>query len=503
MLDFGAVSRSAASGRNQRLMRCAIYARLSKDRRGLSENVEIQIRECVAYAEEMRWKVIGVFQDNDISASRFSTAPRPGYQALLDSIQAGEVDVVLATEMQRIYRRLEELLEVIYLAETTPLRKIETTNGNGYDLSTGVGIHNAVAAVNNAVLESRQISDRIRRKKRAQAKEGLHNGGPRPYGFEADGLTVRESEADVLRDAATRLLVGESLRSITRRLNQLGILTANGKQWHMSTLRDALASPRAKGVRIHNGVEYPAAWPAIIDSDTWESLQLLFRSESRLAKHPKAGRSYLLTGFIECGVCHKRTVVGNSGVQARKQRRRYYCVKTNEQGINTGCGQASRRAEPLELLVTQAVLDVLDSEQMGRVLAAASESDEMKHLVRQYEDQKAKKSDALRLWQEGKFSEEDMLLTKELAEQAMEDAKRRMEKIKSGMIFASLAPGESIRDAWDNHDLYWRRSLIAMLIEKVVIHKSRPGTMTWNGWRFDPSKVEIVWREKRLTQPVM
>jgi DNA invertase Pin-like site-specific DNA recombinase len=489
-------------------MRCAVYARLSKDRRGLSENVEIQIQECVAYAQAMGWIIVGVFQDNDISASRFSTAPRPGYQALLDSIQAGEVDVVLATEMQRIYRRLEELLEVIYLAETTPLRKIETTNGNGYDLSTGVGIHNAVAAVNNAVLESRQISDRIRRKKRAQAKEGLHNGGPRPYGFEADGLTVRESEAEVLRDAATRLLVGESLRSITRRLNNWGITTANGKQWHMSTLRDALASPRVKGVRINNGVEYPAAWPAIIDPETWESLQLLFRSESRLAKHPKAGRSYLLTGFIECGECHKRTVVGNSTGRHDQQRRRYYCVKTNEQGVDTGCGQCSRRAEPLELLVTQAVLDVLDSEQMGQVLAAASESDEMKNLVRQYEDQKAKKGDALRLWQEGKFSEEDMLLTKELAEQAMEDTKRKMERIKSGMIFASLGPGETIRDAWDKHDLYWRRSLIAMLIEKIIIHKSRPGTMTWQpegsdrAWRFDPSKVEIVWREKRLTQPV-
>jgi DNA invertase Pin-like site-specific DNA recombinase len=489
-------------------MRCAVYARLSKDRRGLSENVEIQIQECVAYAQAMGWIIVGVFQDNDISASRFSTAPRPGYQALLDSIQAGEVDVVLATEMQRIYRRLEELLEVIYLAETTPLRKIETTNGNGYDLSTGVGIHNAVAAVNNAVLESRQISDRIRRKKRAQAKEGLHNGGPRPYGFEADGLTVRESEAEVLRDAATRLLVGESLRSITRRLNHWGITTANGKQWHMSTLRDALASPRVKGVRINNGVEYPAAWPAIIDPETWESLQVLFRSESRLAKHPKAGRSYLLTGFIECGECQKRTVVGNSTGRHDQQRRRYYCVKTNEQGVDTGCGQSSRRAEPLELLVTQAVLDVLDSEQMGQVLAAASESDEMKNLVRHYEDQKAKKGDALRLWQEGKFSEEDMLLTKELAEQAMEDTKRKMERIKSGMIFASLGPGKTIRDAWDKHDLYWRRSLIAMLIEKIIIHKSRPGTMTWQpegsdrAWRFDPSKVEIVWREKRLTQPV-
>jgi hypothetical protein len=38
-----------------------------------------------------------------------------------------------------------------------------------------------------------------------------------------------------------------------------------------------------------------------------------------------------------------------------------------------------------------------------------------------------------------------------------------------------------------------------MLIEKIIIHKSRPGTMTWKGWRFDPSKVEIVWREKPLT----
>jgi DNA invertase Pin-like site-specific DNA recombinase len=54
---------------------------------------------------------------------------------------------------------------------------IQTTSDSGYDLATGVGIHNAVSAVNNAVLESRKISERTKRKKKAQAKAGVYSGG--------------------------------------------------------------------------------------------------------------------------------------------------------------------------------------------------------------------------------------------------------------------------------------------------------------------------------------
>ena len=43
--------------------------------------------------------------------------------------------------MTRLYRRLEELLEVIKLAETTALRRIEATDDMSYDLSTGEGVH--------------------------------------------------------------------------------------------------------------------------------------------------------------------------------------------------------------------------------------------------------------------------------------------------------------------------------------------------------------------------
>ena len=60
-------------------MDAAIYARLSKNRRGLSDNCEIQIAEGQGYAGDKLWPVGLVTSDDDISASKFSTKPRPGF----------------------------------------------------------------------------------------------------------------------------------------------------------------------------------------------------------------------------------------------------------------------------------------------------------------------------------------------------------------------------------------------------------------------------------------
>ncbi len=485
-------------------MRCIIYARISRDRWGLSENVIIQIKECRAYAEARGWTVVAVFEDNDLSASKFSTKPRPGYESLLEAVRASKADVVLVTEIQRLYRQLEELLALIQLAETTSLSKIESTNGNGYDLSTGEGIHNAVAAVNNAMLESRLISDRTKRKKKARAMTGAFNGGKRPFGYEPDGITIRESEAEVIRDVARRLIAGESLRSITGSLNERGILTATGKQWEFSNLRNMLQSPRLKGVRQHNGAEYPAVWPAILDAETWELLQMIFRGSAAAVRQYREPRSYLLTGLIECGVCGKRTVAGYSkSDRYGNPNRSYYCVIRDTGNVRSGCGGVRRLADPVDLLVSEAVLDVLDSSQMGEMLASASETTEMKELIETYEAKKLKLRDLVEDYASGLLNREQLAQAKEIVEQAMEDTRRKMEKIRSGMIFASLAPGESIRDAWNKHDLHWRRSLIAMLIEKIILHKSKSRSAIWQpkgsdrAWRFDPSKVEIVWRNGR------
>jgi DNA invertase Pin-like site-specific DNA recombinase len=127
---------------------------------------------------------------------------------------------------------MDELLELIKLAESTSLNHIiAIEEGGGYDLSTGQGIHNAVSSVNNAMYESRKMSDRIKRKFRARAKNGLAHGGSRPYGYEPGGMVVvREDEAKIIREVATRVTQGTPITVLARELNQRDIPSASGKQ---------------------------------------------------------------------------------------------------------------------------------------------------------------------------------------------------------------------------------------------------------------------------------
>jgi DNA invertase Pin-like site-specific DNA recombinase len=497
-------------------MRTAVYARLSRDWAGESENVDIQKAEAAEHAAEKGWEVVGAFEDNDISASRYSTKPRPGYLALLASIRAGAVEAVLVTEMPRLYRRLEELLELIRLAETTPLRHIEAIDGGGYDLSTGEGIHNAVSAVNNAALESRKISDRLKRKKRAQAKNGAFAGGARPYGYEADGVMVREVEAEVIRWAASELLKGRGIRSLVAELNRKGQKTAKGHDWRPLNLRRILLSKRIVGVRVHNGAEYPAAWPAILDAETWERLCLLLTSGDRMkGAARKGGRSYLLTGMIFCGRCGgegmaRAQLIGYGKRDHRdlQARRRYYCRATDDRGVQVGCGKVTRLAEPVEALVREAVLERLDSPGMAEALGAAAQNDEVAGLLGAYQNRKLKLDDLVADYASGLLNREQLAQAKAIVEDAMEDLRRRMDKLSSGRVLAALPAGRSIREEWEAaDDLDWRRSLVSLLVERVVIYPGRPGPRRWPAdddakllervgrqWCFDPGKVEIVWR---------
>ena len=118
-----------------------------------------------------------------------------------------------------------------------------------------------------------------------------------------------------------------------------------------------------------------------------------------------------------------------------------YCVPRDNRGVKKGCGKVARIAEPIERLVTAAVLDVLDSPEMGRMLAAASENNEMRTLVDQYEGQKLKMNELIEDYASGLLNRDQLAHAKSIVESAMEETKRRMEKIQAGSIFRPLPPG--------------------------------------------------------------
>jgi site-specific DNA recombinase len=473
-------------------MRCAVYARLSLEREASAENVEVQIEECSAYIEDQGWTVACIFSDSDISASRYSKKPRPGYNQLLDAVRAGEVECIVITEMPRLYRRLEELLELMHLAETTALKRIETTDGNYYDLSTGRGVHNAVAAVNTAVLESRRTSDRIKRKRRAEARDGRPHGGIRPYGYEKGGMVVNEDEADVIREAAQLVLAGEPLLNVVKMLNLREVPTAKGLRWHNRNLEQILTSRRIAGIRTHNGTEYPAVWPSIISVENSDRLRLILK-DRRGQRNGRQPQTYLLSRMCYCGLCGKPLI---SGSHAGK--RKYFCRHYDSSGNVHGCGKIVRTAEPVEILVSEAVLYRCDSPEVAASLRD-SETPEVGSLMEEYNARKQKLTELVEDYASGLLNREQLAQAKGVVEEALERTRSRLAKLESGRALASIPVDKTIREAWAEGSLAWRRSLISLLVEKVVVMPSWPGGRRWTSpdgrqWAFEPEAIRIVWR---------
>ena len=106
-------------------------------------------------------------------------------------------------------------------------------------------------------------------------------------------MTVRESEAQIIRDATRAVLAGRTLAALTRELNERGVQTSGRSgTWKYGALRDMLIRPRnagllARGLPGKTGQSHefevlgPASWSAIVPEDEWRALVALMTDPSR------------------------------------------------------------------------------------------------------------------------------------------------------------------------------------------------------------------------------
>ncbi|MFP5320611.1 MAG: recombinase family protein, partial [Acidimicrobiia bacterium] len=323
----------------------AAYVRISQDREGEGLGVARQQQDCMSFISKHGWELTEVYVDNDVSA--FSGRCRPGYERLMADIRAGTVDAVVAWHPDRLHRsprELEDFIETIERTRTT----VATVTAGDYDLSTPDGRLMARIVGSVARKESEDKSRRLRRKHQELAERGkLSGGGRRPFGFEADRVTLRDDEADLIRDAAQRVLAGESLMSVINDWNERGVATVTGAHWSTTTLKRLLRSGRISGQREHNGrIVAEAQWPAIITPEQTQALRAILddRSRDRSTREP---RSYLLSGFVWCGRCRTRMTTRPTGRGVP----RYICAKSRG-----GCGRCGIAAEGLESHISDEIL---------------------------------------------------------------------------------------------------------------------------------------------------
>ncbi len=461
-------------------VRAGVYARISSDRDGDALGVPRQIADCERLAERKGWQIVERYVDDDVSA--WSGRVRPEYRRCLDDLAAGRLNGVLVYDLDRLHRQPRELEAFIDLCRRLELTDVTSVAGD-IDLTTPEGQFHARILGAVAAKESDDKSRRIRRKHEELAYDGkMSGGGSRPYGYDDDKLTVRESEAVVIRECVSRVLAGEALRSICTDLNRRAVCTSTGKPWQPQSLGRTLQRPRYAGQREHKGeIVATAEWPAIISATDSARVRALLSDPDRRTN--KVARRYLLVRLLRCGQC------GEALVSRPRQggARAYQCVKGP--GFS-GCGRLSVMAEPLEQFVVEAVLYRLDTPELAAALAGDPGDPDAERWQAEIDHSHAEREDLAAMYGRREISLSEWHAARTPIEQRITEAKKELGRLnRTSALAGHVGNAGQLRSLWETLPLTRQHAIVAAVLDHVVVG---PGRRGYN--RFDESRLAPVWR---------
>jgi site-specific DNA recombinase len=306
------------------MKKAAIYARVSTEKQEKEKTIESQIEELRRFCEKNGFLIVKEYVDDGWSGE---TLARPALDQLRDDASKKLFDAVCIHSPDRLARKfiyqglvIEELkkngIEVVFLN-----KQISDTPEDQLLL----GIEGLIAEYEKA-----KILERTRRGRLHKARSGKIVGGIPPLGYtyvKDKGYVINESEADIVRLIFNLYIQLGSVRTVARKLTEIGVKPRRGMAWRTSTLHRILRNETYIGTTYYNktcGTEpvlrkkysrkinssrrlrdkrewIPIKVPAIIDKATFKLAQEMLKRNRRETR--KNSEQYLLSGLVICGSC--------------------------------------------------------------------------------------------------------------------------------------------------------------------------------------------------------
>lgn len=458
--------------------RAAIYTRISDDSTMQREGVERQAEDARTLAKARGFEVVEVIEDNDRSAA--GKVERPGFERLLQLIEARAIDVVIAWNYDRITRNRRDQLRLMEAGQEAEIW-ISLVRGSDIDMSTPSG---RLSADILASVARNEIDNKSDRQKRANLQRATHgqkaNGGRRSFGYDLD-MTVRWDEAEMVVKGYEWFLAGVALKEIARRWNDAGFSTPQNKrgtkepsQWAGDTVRRCLMKPLYAGLLVYKGQDFGTGnWTPLVNVETWSDAQAVFKDPSRKPVH---GEQKLLSGVARCGMC-------GSTVHCR--------------GGKTGLGVYScsgpikhltRKREPIDEFVRAHMIERLSLPDAAE-LFTPEDGTSRRAITRRLAEIDDKLNKLAGWFADGTLPAKGVE-TQSLQMRA-ERAKLEAQLHTTDPIIAqgrTLATAADVEAAWDALPVNTQRQLIDRL---MVVWIDRP---VRGARSFDPSTVRIEWR---------
>jgi len=434
--------------------RAAIYARISSDRDATQVGVDRQAAQCRERIEQEGWLLAGEYIDNNRSAMK---GRRPRFQELLADLDG--IDVIVCWSADRLYRQTKELEHLVDVLGDT---KIAALHSGDVDLSTADG--RAIARVLGAFgqRESEKTSERVTDAVRSRVLAGKRHGGPRAFGWEADG-TPRDEELNALVWAVKHLDAGGTLGECVREWTSRGLTNKAGGPVTGILVRRSVCNPTLVGMRRHRGQAIQGTGEPVVDLEQWQRVTSKFVSTGR-------GRpeSTLLSGLLICGRCggkvlgHVRWRKKTGGVEKAYRCFDHHCT--------------SRKRDNLDAAVTEAALDALEHN-ADRIIASIRPAAVVDPLA----PLKAELQALTKMFADGQLSAAVFGPAAEAVQQRIQAAEA-LPRGSAGAAAQNLVAAGDIRGAWEKSSLGVRRQVLGVIIKNIVLEARRGGG------------VEIIWR---------
>ena len=257
------MARQQSSGLTHEVRRVAGYVRVSTAYQKVSGlGLEAQRQKIEAMATVKGWPTPRIFADEGISGAK-ETADREQLRLLMEAIQAGEVDAVIVSSLDRLGRNARLLLVLAEEMQHYGVSLISCKESIDSATPSGKLVLTVLAAI--AEFERQLAKERTVAALEVNDQRKGERGGRILFGYHrtGNGLVIVEHQAAVIRTIFAQRKRSKSLREIASMLNDGGYtLPRSGVRWWASQVHDILSNRD-----IYRGGKRNASdvrWPAIL-----------------------------------------------------------------------------------------------------------------------------------------------------------------------------------------------------------------------------------------------
>lgn len=289
-------------------MRVACYVRVSTQEQAMHGlSVEAQTHALDEWAKD--YTIVDHYVDLGISA-RSPASKRPALQRMLKDCEAGKIDLIVFTKLDRFFRNVKEYYKVEDVLERCHVswRAIH----EDYETETAAGRLKVNIMLAVAQDEADRTSERIKAVFARKKEKGLVPSGAAPFGVINDGGILKPSpDAPKIQAVFNAFINSRSAHAVTVRSEEL------------------LGHPVSdNGIRyLLKNRSYLDA--GVIDKATWDKTQDIL--SVRAVRRPRSDREYLFAGLLVCPVCGCKMTAHNW--KAKYEYTYYRCysnVKNNQ-----------------------------------------------------------------------------------------------------------------------------------------------------------------------------